>query len=350
MTDKNLWDDEHQSYAEQFNPLRTDRQARRKRKLRPGHHPKKTAKQVIAEIAAATTIEEEFTTTYKPSKHETGWLLSSLKPFYDQALITDVLALIKGGKEANVYRCRANPSLDVEFLAAKVYRPRMFRQIRNDALYRQGRQTLTAEGKAAENTDQRILHAVAKKTAFGVQAAHTSWLMHEYTTLQRLHGLGAAVPQPFGTGENAILMTYWGDENTAAPTLNTVELAPEEAESLFAEVLRNIDLMLQQGLIHGDLSAYNLLYWEGQITMIDFPQVVNLHTNDDAYFILQRDITRICAYFVAQGVECETTALLDDLWGYYVGISPDEQTAERANFLPEPEEEEDDYDEDDYDE
>ena len=346
MTDNHPYSDDYEQYEERFNPLLTDRKARRKRKPAVNHRAKKDDKQIINEIAETMGIEGGFHTTYQPSKHEAGWLLAALKSFYDQSLITDVLSLVKGGKEASVYRCQAHPSIGEEFLAAKVYRPRMFRSLRNDSMYRQGRHTLTCDGKVAENTDHRIVSAIRKKTTYGIQAAYTSWLMHEYTTLQTLHQLGAAVPQPFAAGENSILMTYCGDDRMAAPTLNTVTLEQDEAKSLFTEVMQNAELMLQNNLIHGDLSAYNILYWEGQITVIDFPQVTNSHANDNAHFILKRDINRVCDYFAKQGVDCDANTLMDDLWLRNVGVTPDERAAERANFLPEPEE---DYDDEDYD-
>jgi RIO kinase 1 len=106
-----------------------------------------------------------------------------------------------------------------------------------------------------------------------------------------------------------------------------VDLEPQEASSLFQEVLRNIDLMLQHDLIHGDLSAYNILYWEGEITLIDFPQVVNLHANSKARFILQRDIQRICEYFSQQGVEDDPAAIMDGFWRRYVGEPDPEDLA-----------------------
>lgn len=316
----------YDQYEDQFNPMRTDRQARRKRKPRANHKPKKAISQVIDEIADTTGVEGDFTTTYRPSKYESGWLLQSLKTFYDQSLITDVLAQIKGGKEASVYRCKAHPSTGVEMLAAKVYRPRMFRNLRNDKMYRQGRATLTSDGKQVKKTDHRIMRAIGKKSSFGVQVAHTSWLMYEHTTLERLHKLGAAVPQPFAAADNAILMEYWGDEHMAAPTLNTVVLQPDEAEPLFVEVLRNVELMLQNDLIHGDLSVYNILYWEGAITLIDFPQVTDSQANSEAQFILERDIVRVCDYFLAQGVDCDATTILQTLWdqyGYEQEVIPD---------------------------
>jgi RIO kinase 1 len=162
------------------------------------------------------------------------------------------------------------------------------------------------------------MRAIGKKTAFGVQVMHTSWLMHEYTTMERLYQAGAAVPQPVASTENAILMGYYGDGVRGAPTLNEVRLESDEAIPLFQEVMRNIELMLQNEMVHGDLSAYNVLYWDGEITVIDFPQVVDCNTNDEAYELLRRDVQRICEYFRRQGVQRDASALTDALWERFV--------------------------------
>jgi RIO kinase 1 len=200
----------------------------------------------------------------------------------------------------------------------------MFRNLRNDKMYRQGREVLTAEGRPAGKQAGTIARAIRNKTSFGLHAAHTSWLMHEYTALEHLYQAGAAVPRPVAPGENAILMSYHGDSVMAAPTLNTVNLDQGEAQGLFQEVMRNIDLMLRYDLIHGDLSPYNILYWEGEILIIDFPQVVNVRTNPKAHFILRRDLQRTCDYFAGQGVECNAQDLFEEFWWKYVG-KPDPQ-------------------------
>ncbi|MBI5959179.1 MAG: hypothetical protein HY866_10620, partial [Chloroflexi bacterium] len=309
--------DRYAEYEERFDPLKTDRKARRSRKAKINHTPKKTDREIIDEISDPIGLEDGFNPTYCPSRYEQGWLLSSLAGFYDQQLITDVLSLVRGGKEANVYVCAAHESTGVELLAAKVYRPHMLRQIRNDSLYKQGRDILTGDGRAVKKTDHRIMRAVNKKTDFGVQVQHTSWLMHEYTTLQQLHQAKAAVPQPFAASENAILMSYCGDEQMAAPALSAVRLDPEEAEPLFKEAMRNIEIMLQHEMVHGDLSAYNILYWEGEITLIDFPQVTSLHANRSSYQILLRDVTRTCQYFAQQGVRRDPGAITEELWNRY---------------------------------
>jgi RIO kinase 1 len=105
--------------------------------------------------------------------------------------------------------------------------------------------------------------------------------------------------------------------------LHGVLLAPGEAEPLCDEVLRNIELMLAHGMIHGDLSAYNILYWEGKVTLIDFPQVTMSESNHNAYRIFQRDVRRVCEYFAMQGVERDADAIVRRLWGRYVRTAPD---------------------------
>jgi RIO kinase 1 len=322
VTHDDLTVDRYERYEELFEPMWTDHKAQRRPKA--NHRPKKTHSQIIAELTDDTSdVELGFSTTYKPSRYEAGWLLSSLYSFYDEGLITDVLALVKGGKEASVYLCQAHPAVGTDLLAAKVYRPRMFRNLRNDKMYRQGREILVAGGNPAGRDSGYIERAIRNKTPFGLQASHTSWLMYEFTAIESLHEAGAAVPRPIAPGDNAILMSYHGDERMAAPTLNTVNLERDEAHRLFREVLRNIDLMLQHDLVHGDLSAYNILYWlpedgPSEITLIDFPQIINLHTNRNAHFILRRDIQRICGYFSGQGVDCDPAAILDEFWTRYV--------------------------------
>ena len=336
--------DIYDMYETEFDPMHTDRQARRQRKPRkvpPTRHTPQTSATDFVEEAVG--LEAGFATTYQPSRHESGWLMQSLREFYDQELISDVNGLVKGGKEASVYRCKAHPQTGMEWIAAKVYRPRMFRQLRNDKMYRQGRTVLKQSGKAVKATDTRAMRAMGKKSSFGEQLAHTSWLMHEYTTLERFYEKGMAVPKPVATTSNAILMGYVGDENMAAPTLSQVSLDKGEANRLFQVVVENIELMLQDGRIHGDLSAYNILYWQGAITFIDFPQVTNAHVsrethmfgsqvNPDAEFILERDITRVCEYFQKQGVHCNPRRIMDNLWYTYIAKSPEDMLAEASKY------------------
>jgi RIO kinase 1 len=318
--------DEYEHLVARFQ-LHTDddtlpRNGKPRKKTKPGSSGAKT--NVAATLAdAQPKLEDAFVTTYRPARYEGPFLQSSLQPFVTQVLIDDVLSLVKGGKEANVYLCQAAPHLDVELIAAKVYRPRQFRNLRNDVTYREGRELVNSLGITIKNQDNREMRAINKKTAFGGQLTHVSWLMHEYITLERLYKLGAAVPKPMGVGENAILMGYVGDRSRPAPVLHGVALAPDEAVTLCDEVLRNIELMLAHGMIHGDLSAYNILYWEGKITLIDFPQVTMSESNHNAYRIFQRDVRRVCEYFAMQGVTRDADAIVRRLWARYVRTAPD---------------------------
>lgn len=306
-------------YEEMFDPKQVDRQARRKRKPRKNPKQEVDYTEFADDIADTIDLYQGFDITYKPSLHESGWLIDSLRTFFETDYITDVLALVKGGKEASVYRCATHPETTegAAFVAAKVYRPRMFRNLRNDKMYRQGRTVLSIDGKEITEKNQREMRAMQKGSSLGQQMQHTSWLMYEYTTLQTLYDAGGDVPKPIANGLNAILMSYHGDEYMAAPTLNSVSLERDDAHRLFKRVMGNIELMLRHGVTHGDLSAYNILYWQGAITLIDFPQVADISGNDKARFILGRDIERVCDYFQKQGVKCDAQRLTDKLWHRY---------------------------------
>jgi RIO kinase 1 len=318
--DFDSFDDDPLPTSDRWNPRSASRALAHKRRK-----PKKTAGQILAELAEAPHVAEDpLEFTYQPARHEAIWLRESLQPFFDQALVEDVLALVKGGKEANVYLCRATPPLGTPYLAAKVYRPRQFRNLRNDQLYREGRELLTSLGVPIKNRDTREMRAIRNKTSYGAELTHISWLMYEYLTLQRLYELGAAVPRPFSAADNALLMAFIGDVQQPAPVLHGQTLPPEKADQLFHAVLSNVELMLQHGLIHGDLSAYNILYWEQTITLIDFPQVTLSEGNHNAYALLHRDLQRVCEYFAQQGVHQNASALTAQLWKQYVRTAPNQ--------------------------
>jgi RIO kinase 1 len=266
--------------------------------------------------------EDQVTFTYKASRYEAGWLEQSLGEFYEEQWIQDVLRMVKGGKEASVYQCLASISVPEIFLAAKVYRPRQFRNLKNDHLYRAGREALDENGHVIH--DSRATYAMQKKSSFGLQLTHVSWIEHEVKTMQILHEAGADTPKPYASGKNAILMSFIGDAGQAAPTLNEVNLSHAEAARLFDRVVFNLELMLSMDRIHADLSAYNILYWEEDIMMIDFPQAIHPHQNPNAWPIFQRDVARVCQYFQRQGVDYNADQLARDLWKKYkLEFSPD---------------------------
>jgi RIO kinase 1 len=337
-----LEDDVYAHLVADFDPKQVDRQARRKRKPKVKHIPKKDEREILDEIADTTGIEGGFETTYNMTLYEEEFLLDSVRTFYERDLVTDILAMVKGGKEASVYRCRAHPTTHTDLFALKVYRPRKFRNLRNDKLYRQGRQIIGIDGKGVKERDQRMLKAIAKGTGIGQQMSHTSWLMYEFKTLDTLYKAGADVPQVVASGHNALLMTYIGDEHEPAPTLHEVRIHKDEAQPLFQRILRNVDLLMSLGYVHGDLSAYNILYWQGEITLIDFPQVVDIHANPSALKILKRDIQRVLDYFSRYGIEDSADYIAENLWAKHVTQDPYEGI-DLYEGLPE----DDDYEDDD---
>lgn len=263
-------------------------------------------------VKAQDDRQTSFEFTYKAGRHEQGWLLDSLGYFYEHQWISDVLRMAKGGKEASVYLCRGGTAVNDRLLAAKVSRPRMLRNLKNDQLYREGRPELDENGK--QILDLGMLKAEHKRSVYGEAIRHQSWISYEFETLKKLYAAGADVPQPYEMASNAILMDFIGDELESAPTLNTVELDFTEAKRLFERIVHNINLMLKNDRIHGDLSAYNVLYWDGRITLIDFPQVVIPGGNPNAFRIFLRDVNRICEYFASQGIVSYPRRLAERLW------------------------------------
>ena len=285
--------------------------------------PKRNPKQIPAAIQQFVQKQDDsrrtFAYTYKAARFEEGWLLDSLGYFYEQKWISDVLLKIKAGKEASVYLCRAGEQVEAQLVAAKVYRPRMLRNLRDDHLYREGRTDLDEDGH--ELHDEGSIHAVLTRSRYGEEIRHQSWIAHEFTAMQTLFKAGADVPQPYEMAHNAILMGYVGNLAMPAPTLNEVSLDREEAGQLFARLKQDLDILLTHGYVHGDLSAYNVLYWKGNVTLIDFPQVVSPEHNRNAFAIFERDITRLCEYFIKQGLLLNPRRLAAELWtshGYHL--------------------------------
>ena len=182
--------------------------------------------------------------------------------FYEDHQIEDVIKPVKGGKEATVYCCLAGPSLGVELVAAKLYRPRIFRNLRNDSLYRMGRDVMDEEGKRVGSREARGLQ---KNTRFGQGLRQSNWLENEVSALRLLNEAGADVPHVYTNNDHALLMDYLGDADWPAPILQNADpFEGLESRTIFDRLLWNIELMLSHKRIHGDLSAHNILYWQNR--------------------------------------------------------------------------------------
>jgi RIO kinase 1 len=270
---------------------------------------------------AVAPLAPTFSMTYRPHRFEEGWLEEAFEEWFAEGTLVDVLFKVGGGKEAEVYCCRGGQDLDGRLLAAKVYRPRKYRELANDAVYRTGRGLLDRHGNAVRMQDQRMARAVRRGTKHGQRAAHTSWVMHELVTLRRLHGDGGAVPEPIDAHDNAILMEFVGDEDGGAPSLDQVDLGTWERPAVYAEVLRNVELLLTRGWTHGDLSPYNLLWWQGKPVIIDVPQVVDVTRNPRGPELFLRDVERVSRALDPLEERGTPQEVADELWDRVFGVS-----------------------------
>lgn len=215
--------------------------------------------------------------------------------------VTRVVSKINDGKEATVYLCE---DADGHHLAAKMYRARKFRAFANDSTY----------SNPARRKDRRLAKAIRHRSRKGVLAAHHEWVDREWQVLNLLFEAGASVPQPVMRCASGILMEYLGTGMQRAPTLAELRLPTDEAEQALASVLRDVETMLDHGLIHGDLSAYNVLYLGGRARMIDLPQAVRIDDAADPWPLFVRDITNLCDYFTRCGMELDGLGLAMRMW------------------------------------
>jgi len=209
--------------------------------------------------------------------------------------LTEILGELKSGKEATVYLARGPRGL----IALKLYRDLEARSFKNDTLYRAGR----AVG------DERIARAIRNRTAAGVKAQQALWTGAEYAMLWKLWSAGLNVPEPLvGPGVKAcaatspaVLMRFIGDEDDAAPRLSEAVLTPEHALIAWNGALDGMAALLRLGLVHGDYSTYNLLWWEETVMIIDFPQVSD-RENPNFQHLLERDADSLSRSFLRHGI------------------------------------------------
>ncbi len=235
---------------------------------------------------------------------EVGASTAVLDEFIAQGWITGIHRRVKSGKEATVYCCDGEPKSGTALVAAKVYLTRQTRNFKNDALYQEGRYV----------GDSRQRRAMERKTATGRETQSSLWRDHEYRTLSLLHEVGADVPRPIAAGGSVILMEYLGDLEAPAPPLAQVDLELDEAWPLYRRVMRNVELLLACNCVHGDLSAYNMLYWDGGVTIIDVPQAVDPRTNSNARDLLARDVENVYRCFARYGVRADPERATRGLW------------------------------------
>ncbi|MEX2541482.1 MAG: RIO1 family regulatory kinase/ATPase [Trueperaceae bacterium] len=228
-----------------------------------------------------------------------------LQHLYERRKIDELLGEVKGGKEATVYLVSGPEGL----MAAKVYADLRVRAFRNDGVYRNGRWI----------GDPRIEKAISQRSAQGLAAQQDLWVLHEYVQLWELHDAGLPVPKPMigpdkvdlADAGRVVLMEYVGDDSGPAPRLSDVRLEAAEARAAFAQSVEIAASLNALGKVHGDLSTYNLLWWQEKVVVIDFPQMVDLTENPDALKLLERDVVNLCRTFRSLGIDADARHTLD---------------------------------------
>jgi RIO kinase 1 len=234
--------------------------------------------------------------------------IEQIDQLVDQGFVDEVIGLIKTGKEASVYCCTTGPAIDSDLVAVKVYRGQQYR-FKNDAVYQESRaREMGLRGRALRAFENR------RDSAMGREVQSGTWRHHEFATMQEMYNAGADVPKPIAAAGAAIAIEYFGDEEEAAQQLNRVRLRPEEAGPLFKRIMNNVELFLACNRVHGDLSPHNILYFDGQLRVIDFPQSVDPRFNRNARDLLERDVANVCRYFTEYGVEANSDLITHDLW------------------------------------
>jgi RIO kinase 1 len=227
------------------------------------------------------------------------WVVTS------QAAVDTELGILKTGKEADVFLLeRAVPdAAPGVVMAAKRYRSEEHRTFHRSASYTEGRRT----------RNSRDTRALAKKTAHGRAVAAGQWALAEWESLKRLWSLGLPVPYPVQIDGTELLMEWITHDGDSAPRL--AQTRPQRAllESYFAQVRDVLAELAQNGIVHGDLSAYNILAAGERLVIIDLPQVVDLVGNPAGPDFLLRDCTNVCTWFRARGLEVDEHDLFGEL-------------------------------------
>jgi RIO kinase 1 len=227
-----------------------------------------------------------------------------LQPLIDDGVIDEVVRSLKSGKEATVYLVRSGPHLR----CAKVYRDMAQRSFQKRAQYQEGRGV----------RGSRQARAMGKSTSFGRREQETAWKNAEVDALYQLVAAGVRVPKPIGYFDGVLVMELVADaDGNPAPRLGEVELPVETARDYHAMLIRDVVRMLSLGLIHGDLSEFNVLVAPDGPVIIDLPQAVNAAGNNAALQMLERDVNNLRASLGRFAPELLATEFAREMWALY---------------------------------
>jgi RIO kinase 1 len=227
-----------------------------------------------------------------------------LEPLIEDGLIDDVIRQLMSGKEAMVFVVRCGN----EVRCAKVYKEANQRSFRQSVDYTEGRKVKSS----------RQARAMEKGSKYGRNAQEKAWQSAEVDALYRLAAAGVRVPKPYNFYEGVLLMELVTDAHgNAAPRLNDVEFTAEDARAHFHTLLKEVVRMLCAGIVHGDLSEFNILLGSEGPVIIDLPQAVDAAGNNHASSMLERDVGNLTAFFGHFAPELLTTQYGKEIWSLY---------------------------------
>jgi RIO kinase 1 len=227
-----------------------------------------------------------------------------LQPLVDDGFIDEVICQLMSGKEAQIFIVRCGD----ETRCAKVFKEASQRSFKQAVQYQ--------EGRSARNS--RKNRAMSKKTKYGQKEQEAAWLNAEIDALRQLAAAGVRVPEPFTFVDGVLLMELVADaEGNAAPRFGDVVLTPEEARKYHEQVIGEVVRMLCAGLVHGDLSPFNVLLDSNGPVIIDLPQAVNAAGNNSASSMLERDVDNMRRYFGRFAPELLDTNYGKEIWSIY---------------------------------
>jgi RIO kinase 1 len=227
-----------------------------------------------------------------------------IEPLVEEGLVDEVICQLMSGKEAMVYVVRCGK----EIRCAKVYKEIDRRSFRHSGVYMEGRKI----------KHSRHARALNKGTRYGRKVRHDAWQSVEVDCLHRLAVAGVRVPRPHSFFEGVLLMELVADANgNAAPRLNDVVLTAGQSQKYHQDLLRQVIRMLCTGIVHGDLSKYNVLAGKEGPVIIDLPQAVDAVSNSHAHRLLLRDVDNLAAYFGRFAPELLNTDYGNEIWFLY---------------------------------
>ena len=251
------------------------------------------------------------------SRRPPSWLIPA--PYDDVDL-----GVLRTGKEAQINLIERSHAIDAPvrtrpsvLLAQKRYMPRRVENkgqleamgvqrastFRNDAVYREGRQF-------RKTRDRR---AVERMSAHGKRLLQARWTGHEHDVMAELWAKGLRTPYPVSYGDDVFLMEYVGDRDGAAPHLARARLGPAQLRSAYDQLVEGLFVLTGAGWVHGDLSAFNLLWWEETLWFIDLPQAMELASNPQGIGFVHRDVVNVCGWFRQRGLDVDAEQLFADL-------------------------------------